>query len=354
MSDTVSAKPRDLHLDRSPDLTVGNLALRQSGSGYRVSAELCNGESWTNRYEGGGTLLLERSSGAAQPVDLPFTNLTPATELARVSIPALAGGECVGIAADSGVRGIFVARAFSDEAGSVERPAVLPGPGAKSARMGNLVGRSVTVNDELLSQVTTPTLGSAEVRLDRDESYVRIPGLYDQTFGIPAHLVPTLVKDAYYYVHDVKSTNLSRGFREGGLEVCIDFETDDTELIGYVETLLGDLDEAAPDGNADPFRVCLLVPIEFHGAFVAFDDEHVSVSSDVQWDFNGPLGDYIRTEYASDINDEIEGQFRKLLIGRVGDRMSADFNVAIQGLVNGARITGYHLVNGELVIDIED
>jgi hypothetical protein len=354
VSDTFDPSHNELRLDRDPDLIVGNLSIAQSGPKYRVSAELCNGGSWTNTYGGGGTLLLERSSGGVLPVDLPFATLAPAIELARVPILALAGGECARIAADSDVRGIFVVRAFSDEPGSVERPAVLPGPGAKSLSVANLIGRSVRVNDTMLSVATTSTLGAAQVRLDRDESYVRIPGLYEKTFRIATHVVPTFVKDAHYYIHDVNTTNLSRGFREGGLEICMDFETDDTELIGYVKTVLGDFDEAAPDGNADPFQVCLLVPVAFHGALLAFDDQEISVTSHVQWDFNGVLGDYIRNEYSSDINREIEGQFREMLSGNVGARLSAEFNDAIQSVVQGARITGYHLEDGALVIDIED
>ena len=181
---------------------------------------------------------------------------------------------------------------------------------------------------------------------------MRIPGLYDQTFSIETHLVTTLVKDALYYIHDVNSTSVSRGFREGGLEVCIDFEqmarSSSATSRPYWVTSTKRLQTETRSLPGVP-----LVPIAFHGALLVFDDREIKVTSNVQWDFNGVLADYIRNEYAADINREIEDQFRAMLIGKVGDRLSSQFNGAIQSVVQGARITGYHLVDGALVIDIE-
>lgn len=339
-----------------PDLVLENLTIRSCDGKYVVSAQLRNGEvTRTQPYEGGGTIVLERSSGALQNTSTPFASNVPAVQLAAVKIPALAGGESVTISATSDVRGIFRVRAFSDAPGSVERPAVLPGEGAKVLTASNLQADSVTVNSALLNFATSNTLGKARLRLDRDESYVRIPDLYDKSFSIATKLVRNPIKDAYYYLNDVNSTSVSREFKNGGLDMCIDFETDDTELIGYVKTFAGDWDGGAPDGNADPFQVCIHIPITFNAVGVIFDSANLTVTSNIQWDFNGPLGGYIRSEYSSEINGEIEQKFKEMLLeGNVGERMTAEFNDAIQGLVKGARITGFRFDDDALVIEIQN
>jgi len=341
-----------------PDLTLDDLTIRSCDGGYVVSARLRNGEATrTKPYDGGGTIVLERSSGALQNTATPFASNVPAVQLASVKIPALAGGASVTISAISDVRGIFRVRAFSDAPGSVERPAVLPGDGAKVLTRSNLHADSVTVNTALLNFATTNTLGAAQLRLDRDESWVRIPGLYDKTFSIPIKVINSPLTNAYYYLHDVRSDGVQREFKNGGLDICIDFETDETELIGYVETLLGDWDGGAPDGNADPFQVCINIPITFNaqGQRLFFDAANLKVRSNVQWDFNGPLGGYIESEYRSEINGEIEQRFKDLLLeGNVGEQMTADFNDAIKTLVKGARITDFHFDDDALVIEIEN
>ena len=341
-----------------PNLALEDLSIRSCEGKYMVSARLRNGEATrTKRYEGGGTIVLERSSGAFQNTSTPFASNVPAVQLSSMKIPALAGGEFVTISATSDVRGIFRVRAFSDAPGSVERPAMLPGDGAKVLTKSNLHADSVTVNNALLSLATANTLGKAQMRLDRDESFVRIPGLYDKTFSIPTKLVKNPIKDALYYLHDINSTSVSREFKNGGLDICIDFETDRTELIGYVKTVAGDWDGGAPDGNADPFQVCVSIPITFNvqGQRMFFDAANLTVRANIDWDFNGPLGGYIESEYRTEINGEIEQKFKEMLLeGNVGVRMTTEFNDAIKTLVKGARITDFHFANDALVIEIEN
>ncbi len=339
-----------------PDLTLEDLTIQSCDGKYMISARLRNGEATRTRaYEGGGTIVLERSSGALQNTSTPFASNVPAVALATVKIPALAGGESVTISAASDVRGIFRVRAFSDAPGSVERPAVLPGDGAKVLTASNLRADSVTVNNALLNFATSNTLGKARLRLDRDESYVRIPGLYDKTFSIATKLVENPIKDAYYYLSDVNSTSVSREFKNGGLDMCFDFELDGTELVGYVKTFAGDWDGGAPDGNADPFQVCIHIPMSFNAVGVIFDSANLTVTPNIRWDFNGPLGGIIQSAYSSEINGEVEQKFKEMLLeGNVGERLSSEFNSAIQGLVNGARITAFHLDDDQLVIDIQN
>lgn len=220
--------------------------------------------------------------------------------------------------------------------------------------------RDIRVNDNLLGIATAESIGKTQIRLDRDQSYVRIPGIFDATFPLPALLVPNVAKDAYYYVHDLNSRSVTTAFKRGGVESCIDFETDDTELIGYVKTFFDDMwDDGAPDANADPFTVCVWMPLAFDAAqqTIGIQGFSLNVNVHAQWRYNGAGGllQILVGAILPDINTALTRSFESLLLDEgIQTRITREFSQGVRQLVGSARMTGIDFDGDTLVIHVQD
>lgn len=220
--------------------------------------------------------------------------------------------------------------------------------------------RDIRVNDSVLRLATAESFGKAQIRLDRDLSFVRIPGIYDTTFTLPTRLVSNLVKDAHYYVHDLNSREVTTKIARRGVETCIDFETDDTELIGYVKTFFDDMwDDGAPDADANPFTVCVWMPLAFDAAqqSIRFQGFSLDVQVHATWRYHGAggLAQQLAGALVPDINAGIERAFESMLLDeRVQGRLTRELSEGVRRVAGSARITGIDFDGDTLLIQVAD
>src|SRR5205807_4020212 len=95
--------------------------------------------------------------------------------------------------------------------------------------------------------------------------------------------------------------------------VRIAFETDDSEIVGTLGTAFGDFDLLAPDIQADPLEVRVLLPLTYDAESQCFSYGEPKVTLSANWSFNPPLA-WVLHRLLPDLNARIGEEIRGALL----------------------------------------
>jgi hypothetical protein len=330
------------------DLILESFEVKElAGNQFALHAVLRNGDHFPlfryDTYPGGGSLVLHRTSGgtklnAPQPGGWSLFGISspdPGADFS-IPIPALSNNQSIEINATTTGRAIFSAYTV----------------GVTDADMSNnrrevnkLISHAIPLNASTVSLALGSTLGSVQMRLDRDDTFVKVPGIMEMHTTIPTQSTGVIVGAVRYYVHDINLNNVSLDVADRSLIANLDFEQNEDEIIGYLHTWIDDSDPAVPNINASPMQISVKLPLGYDPSNQTFTYQDAQVNVNANWTFNGPLGwgimGWAQNILLPDINGKIKSQgeslfnnfdFRQMLQYRLNQKLHA--------LTAGGRITG--------------
>lgn len=336
----------DLVLEK---LDVENLG----GDRFQLTATLRNGSTTGigQAYPGGGQLAIERTSGGTiltKPSDAFVALPDGGTTLALRPIPALEYGQAITLSATTQGRAIFSASAVPD----AYRPDVptkpLPekNPNNNRKEISTLIPRKHTLTSRTLTNLTSGLLNKVQIRLDRDQSYVKIPGFGEESWSIPEKQYDAFLTKVRYYVHDINSTNVELGINQRSLALSLDFETDGSEIVGV---------GVAPDINAGSITALVKLPLSYDAAtqYLSYGEPEVNVNV-ANPSFNGPLGPLLDA-FLPEINQSASQSIKKLFKEpKLKRQIEYQMNQQIRDLlVLQGRIVGVTIDSNEITFDVE-
>jgi len=348
-----------LPIIRPADLVLEQLDVTPLAGGFwKLQATLRNGttnpKGFRMSYPGGGWLVLSRNSGGTMVVEPPA--MFPAVpdggqELAKKAIPALASGQAISLSAVTKGRAIFIAAALPNlpviDGPKTSLPEVNKDNNSKS--VDKLIPLNLTVNSALLQTFLGPLVDQCQVRFDKNDSFVKVPGVVEKhwTIGEAVMDLPWPLGEARWYVHDINLIDRQVGIEGGGLSLDLTFETNDPEIVGWVD---GGPDWLAPDVNANPLKVSVRLPLSYNawGQFFYYHDPQVAVNA--HWSLNGPLPDSL----LPDINGKIESAVRDLLNNpKLKAQIEFELNKQIHALLKGGRIVAANIQPTQIQLSVE-
>lgn len=320
------------------DLNVETLEVQeQPGNRFALRAVLRNGAAGSpnqyNTYPGGGFFVLRRSSGGTflnPPGVTPISRPDFGQELARVPIPALANKQAIEIHATTTGRAIF--DAFVLLASDADRR-------NNVKVVDNLISRAIPLNTFTVNAAIGNLLGGAQLRLDRDDSFVRVPGLVDLHGKIPEVSKSLGVGSARFYPRDINMSRLLLSVGESALIANLDFETGGDEIVGYLHTVFGNSDSAMPNVNASPLKAKVKLPLAYDptNQRVVYGAAKVDVTAN--WSFTGPAS--LLNWLLPDINGRFEEKGGELFNNAaVKSRIEYALNAKIHALTAGGHLNG--------------
>jgi hypothetical protein len=328
------------------DLIIESFDVKElPGNQFSLHAVLCNGDHFPlfryDPYPGGGSLVLHRTSGGTKlSVPRPgslfgISSPDPGADFS-IPIPALQNNQSIEINATTTGRAIFSAYTvgMTDADMSSNRKEV-----------NKLISHAIPLNGGTVSVALGSTLGSVRMRLDRDDTFVTVPGIMDLHGPIPEESTGVIVGSVRYYVHDINLNNIALDVADRSLIANLDFETDDDEIVGYLHTWIEDSDPAVPNINANPLRLSVKLPLGYDPANQIFTYQDAQVNIDANWTFNGPLGwgimGWAQNLLLPDINGKIKSQGEALFNNFDFHQMlQFRLNQQLHALTAGGRITG--------------
>ena len=350
---------------RPADLVLERFDVQETGGGYfHLSATLRNGEAngYGAEYAGGGRLVLRRTSGCViltppnadgSPSLIP-SEPDPGVLIRQIWIPSLAYGQAIEISATLRGRGIFAAEAVSDP----PNPLREADPNNNSKTVNTLISRTIYLNTISLGAMLRDTLDNVAIRLDRNESFVRVPGFIDMRWALGEKTQAIGIGAVRYYVHDINLSQLEMRVEDHAMKMDLEFETAGPEIYGYLYTEVDTSDPAVPDVNTDTLKVSVKLPLAFDPETQAFSYHSPKFDLQANWQFNGVLG-WGLMGWARDLLPDVNGKINhaaELLLqnDRFKRVLEYRINQQVRRFLGYGRITGINFDDpSQLVIYAE-
>lgn len=335
----------DLVLEK---LEVENLGRNQ----IRLTAVLRNGNSTGNgqAYPGGGQLVIERTSGGTiltKPSDAFVALPDNTTTLASQPIPPLEYGQAITLTATTQGRAIFSASAVSDRYRPDVPTQTLPEKNPRNNRkeVNTLIARKHPISSSTLGFLSSSFLNQVQIRLDRDDSYIKLPKLGEQHWTIPEKTYNVLFTKVRYYVHDINSTQLEMGIAQGALVLSLAFETEGSEIVGV--GLLSDI-------NSDSITAQINLPLSYDATtqYISYGVPQVSVNV-AKPSFNGLMS--LFDSLLPDINQSASRSIQKLFTDpKLKRQLEYQLNQQLrEPFVKGGRIVNVSIGTDEITLEVE-
>jgi hypothetical protein len=211
--------------------------------------------------------------------------------------------------------------------------------------VNKLISHALPLNASTVSLALGSTLGSVQMRLDRDDTFVKVPGIMEMHSTIPTQSTGVIVGAVRYYVHDINLNSVWLDVADRSLIANLDFEQNEDEIIGYLHTWIDDSDPAVPNINASPMQISVKLPLGYDPANQIFTYQDAQVNVNANWTFNGPLGwgimGWAQNILLPDINGKIKSQGEALFNNFDFHQMlQYRLNQKLHALTAGGRITG--------------
>lgn len=345
------------------DLVLERFDVKEMGGGkYHLSATLRNGMvggKLGRAYPGGGRLVLTRATGSTHLPDpsSPFVVIPEEpVAVAMKAIPALEYGQTVEISAETQGKAVFTATVAPDlfRPDHPQKKLQESNPRNNSRTVSKLNPRKVAFSTNSLRLFLGSLLEKVEVRLDRDESYVRLPGLVERKWTMPEFTKDVTVGTFRYYVHDIRAESAELSIEEGALALNLKFETGAEEIKGF----LSSIDSAAPDINAQPFEVRIALPLLYDAERQYFSYGEPKVTVNAKWAVNGLLDsvlELLNKDISPALNSKVEAGVKSVFNNAATKRqLEFQLNSQIrQQLLKGGRIVNATITADEVQMDIE-
>lgn len=335
----------DLVLEK---LDVENLG----GDRVRVTATLRNGSPSGNgqAYPGGGQLVIERSSGGTiltKPSDAFVALPDGGTPLASQPIPRLEFGQAITLSATTQGRAIFSASALPDRyrPDVPTKPLSERNPNNNRKEVNTLIARKHPISSRTLGFLSSSFLNQIQIRLDRDDSYIKLPKLSEQHWTMPEKSYDLFLTRARYYVHDINSTNLEMSIEQGALVLSLAFETDGSEVVGV---------GVLPDIDADSITAQIKLPLSYdtNTQYLSYSNPQVSVNV-ANPSFSGPAS--LLDSLIPNINKSASQAIQKLFTDpKLKRQLEYQLNQQLrEPFVRGGRIVNVSIGTDEITLQVE-
>jgi hypothetical protein len=340
-------EPGPIIVEKQPDLRLDLFEVTDlGGDRYKLRATVRNATGTSiEAYPGGGSLVISRSKGGTTVVEPPHPQYPaipdPVTVLKSVPLPALAPGQAMSTEVETQGRAVFTARA-----------ATVVGQDKNLANNSKLVSKlfpkTITINNFLLGIFLNPVVEQFQMHLHKTDSFVRLPNYFERYFNIPMAKkgLPWPLGDAYWYVNDINLTSTSIALADRSLAVNFNFETNGTEIIGYVED---GPDWMAPNINASPLKITVKLPLVYNATAQCFLYSTPQVIVNANWNLNN-LPDFL----LPDINAKISAGIKSALSETtLKQRIEFELNKQVHAQLKGGRIGSVVINPDEVQLTVE-
>ncbi|MEP0919548.1 hypothetical protein NC981_22215 [Leptolyngbya sp. DQ-M1] len=339
------------------DLVLEKLDVQDlGGDRFQLTATLRNGRTTGTgqTYPGGGRLVIERTSGSTvltSPNDAFVALPGGATTLASQPIPAIEYGQTITLTATTQGRAIFSASAVPDgyRPDVANPPLPEQNPNNNRKEVNTLIARKHPISSKTLSFLTSSFLSKVQIRLDRDNSYVKIPGLGERRWQLPEKQqsisIGFLKPKVSYYVHDINSENLEMSIDQGSLVLSLAFETNGDEII---------VTDPVPDINAGSITAQIKLPLTYDSKlqYLSYGTPQINVNvANLSFKRFGFLLNSLLPDVNQSASESVQQLFNDPKLKR---QLEYQINRQLrEAFVKGGRIVNVSFSSDEILLEVE-